>query len=408
MAPAEANESREHALDSLRAVMMLLGIVLHAAISYGVAPLGEAWPLKDKAVSPVCDLLVALIHSFRMPLFFVLAGFFAALLRDRRGMGGMLRNRAKRILAPFLVGWLVLFPLCVVAFWYAMSAEGVNMEEFAQSRRQDRSGPSTMHLWFLNYLVYFYAITALLDVLGRRLGPGVRTRFSGAFRAVAGNVFGRVGVFGLISSLTLLSMRVGALEQSDEFLPKPASLVAHFVFFGVGWLLYGCRDLLPTFGRLAWTQVALAWLVLAPINLAAEIVQFRALPEHNVTAYLITAFTGGPMVWMLIFGITGLFLRHFNRPVPVMRYLTDSSYWLYLAHLPLVVALTGLLAPVPLPALVKLGLVLAIATSLLLLSYHFAVRPTWVGLWLNGRRYPIRRPPLIVREPAVPQPDPVA
>ena len=32
------------------------------------------------------------VHLFRMPMFFVIAGFFAALLVRKRGIAGMLRN----------------------------------------------------------------------------------------------------------------------------------------------------------------------------------------------------------------------------------------------------------------------------------------------------------------------------
>lgn len=118
--PTTADATRYHALDSLRAVMMLLGILLHVCISYTVMPLGEAWPFKDARTSPVFDLTVGIIHVFRMPVFFMMAGFFAALLYTRRGPRGLMLNRLKRILVPFVVGWLVLFPLTGAAFMFAM------------------------------------------------------------------------------------------------------------------------------------------------------------------------------------------------------------------------------------------------------------------------------------------------
>jgi glucans biosynthesis protein C len=42
---------------------------------------------------------------------------------------------------------------------------------------------------------------------------------------------------------------------------------------------------------------------------------------------------------------------------------------------------------VPLPALGKVPLVLAVAVILLVASYDLLVRPTWIGVMLNGRRY---------------------
>ena len=50
---------RIHSLDSLRAIMMLLGVVLHSAITYGNADWGSTWSLKDPiATSSVNDYIV--------------------------------------------------------------------------------------------------------------------------------------------------------------------------------------------------------------------------------------------------------------------------------------------------------------------------------------------------------------
>jgi len=72
---------RIHSLDSLRAIMMLLGLVLHSAITYGNADWGSTWSLKDPiATSSVNDYIVDIIHVFRMQIFFLVAGFFGAML----------------------------------------------------------------------------------------------------------------------------------------------------------------------------------------------------------------------------------------------------------------------------------------------------------------------------------------
>ena len=74
--------SRYHALDALRAAMMFLGIYLHATVAY--SPVG-GWPYKPAQLTTTLDFSVGLIHVFRMPVFYVMAGFFAALLLQRYG-----------------------------------------------------------------------------------------------------------------------------------------------------------------------------------------------------------------------------------------------------------------------------------------------------------------------------------
>lgn len=97
---------RRHDLDALRATAMLLGIVLHAALSFAPIP----WTVSDTQQSEAYVVLFAAIHGFRMPLFFLVSGFFTAMLWRKRGLGGFIKQRVKRIVVPLLVGCLTLIP----------------------------------------------------------------------------------------------------------------------------------------------------------------------------------------------------------------------------------------------------------------------------------------------------------
>ncbi len=99
--------ARRHDLDALRAFAMLLGIALHASMSFVPA----AWMVQDSRPNMGFGLFLAVIHGFRMPLFFLVSGFFTAMLLRRRGVRGLLRQRALRILLPLVVGVLTIVPL---------------------------------------------------------------------------------------------------------------------------------------------------------------------------------------------------------------------------------------------------------------------------------------------------------
>ena len=99
----------------------------------------------------------------------------------------------------------------------------------------------------------------------------------------------------------------------------------------------------------------------------------------------------GVAMWGFIFGFIGLFQALMNHHSPVWRYLADSSYWVYLVHLPLVVTLQIWMFDWVLPAEVKLVLILLIAMPILLVSYHLLVRGTFIGWILNGRTKPVFR-----------------
>src|SRR5262245_53701393 len=62
------------------------------------------------------------IHVFRLPLFFLVAGFFAALMLDRRGTAALVRNRGIRIGIPFVVGVLLVVPVLSACLYWASAA----------------------------------------------------------------------------------------------------------------------------------------------------------------------------------------------------------------------------------------------------------------------------------------------
>ena len=102
-------QQRLHGLDFLRALMMLLGVVLHSAQLYLTMPIIDYY--WDPARSFSMDAILIFINTFRMPVFFLLAGFFMAMLLLRRGEQAMLENRYQRLIVPFV---LFLPPLALV------------------------------------------------------------------------------------------------------------------------------------------------------------------------------------------------------------------------------------------------------------------------------------------------------
>ena len=56
-------------------------------------------------------LLSEWLHSFRMPLFFLIAGFFGRMMLTRYGTAGFLGRRWRRIGLPLMIGVLTFSPI---------------------------------------------------------------------------------------------------------------------------------------------------------------------------------------------------------------------------------------------------------------------------------------------------------
>lgn len=401
MPPAER---RYYGLDALRGGMMMLGIVLHAAESYLAAPPPTVPPIADRSTSLLFDLLFHFIHQFRMPTFFVLAGFFCALLVDKRGLWGTYRNRAARVAAPLAAGCLTILPLTLLLFLdIALSVKyGArdllpDMKLLEQLKRDmhaagfpDR-GPPALHLWFLLYLVYFYLLLPVCGWLARlahRHGPWL-ARVLGAPAMVL--------VFGLFTALTLWPYRGGqVLEGFLFFRPHPPSLVYYGSFFVLGYLLRGFPGFFEAARRHAWRYALLA-AVLFPLALYASHLEYAAGSNPEPAVHLAAVLANGLCTWALVYFFIGCALRYFDYAATWILYASQSSYWVFLVHMPIVLFAAWWLLPYDLPAEVKFAAVVAFTSVLCFTSYHYLVQRTWMSVFLNGRRFDLPWPWRAVR-----------
>jgi glucan biosynthesis protein C len=382
---------RYHSLDALRGAMMLLGIYLHATVAYSRY---GSWPWKDGSTTGLFDVSLGLIHVFRMPVFYCIAGFFGALLLEQRGAPGFLRNRAVRILLPFAVGWAVLFPLVAGIATTAMNLDdpaaipGKYLQFYSSGEVLRHLDP--MHLWFLEYLLIFYAIALATFPLARRL-PGVVAGIDRVFRAIVSSALGPLLLAAVVFPVLCL-MEEGALGDPSGFVPEGKILLTYFVFFAFGWLLYR-NQAFPRLGRAAG---------FVGFGLASALLGFYFIwkshqpgSPQTLAWFLGSAWFLGLSMWLFTFGFTGVCFRLLERPISWIRYVSDASYWLYLTHMPVLLVFQIAVAGTGWPPVLKALVVLAASVPTLLASYHVFVRFTWLGVILNGRRHPIkRRPPL--------------
>src|SRR5512133_2062178 len=150
------SNGRYHALDSMRASMMLLGIYLHVVVGYSV---DGHWPYIDAPPTSALNWRLGLIHAFRMPAFFAMAGFFGALLWTRRGAASFAANRGRRSVLPFALFWAILFPVVVAMMAWIRGGAGEIVPAFRSMEWAHRLHP--LHLWFLEYLILLYILGAL-------------------------------------------------------------------------------------------------------------------------------------------------------------------------------------------------------------------------------------------------------
>jgi len=517
---------RYHALDAFRASAMLLGIIFHAAWMYSPLP-GISPPIIDASGNYVFSYIVYMTHIFRMSGFFLIAGFFAHLVLDRRGTATFVRQRLKRIALPFVVGWAILWPAFFIAYQYGAMETGTYFAPVSPWKlllgihldwQVFLRAYGLTHLWFLNVLLWLSVATLILVWVWRRCvdRPGHLTTKLTDWLAGWMRTPLVIPLLALVSTPPLYFSQWFGITTPLKIVPLWPSFLAYWIYFLVGWLFYARLDLLREFDRrwklhlILGTAVSIAlflfykenanagrltdpqrypvlagneiqqwpsfrarlvqagseetasvarnvWLAMPPSardftttnetvtphqqNALARILNSRVLASTNLTAgvaldtsslppdlvalldqpeaerdpfllnrkWMEWAFPGAIMpsdldlpevrwrkagyslayavsAWCLIFGSLGFFRRCFSHPSAAWRYAADSSYWLYLVHLPIMFAIEISMASLDWPAWIKFPMLLLVAMLIMLPSYHYLVRSTFIGAVLNGAR----------------------
>ncbi|WBS01118.1 acyltransferase family protein [Pseudoduganella sp. SL102] len=391
----QTDERRFHHLDALRASALLIGILLHAIMSFLPGYREAGWPISDASTSTGLGIVYYVIHLFRMPLFFLLAGFFARLLHQKLGTRGLLRNRLRRIALPLVAFYFVVMPSIVVAMvWGArqLDIKAAGKVEYPMPI----IGPPVPwgHLWFLYMLLVIYLVVVLLRAAVARFDTG------GTLRSAAGRLADlsfRTRLAPLILALPIGASLHGAPwwvqwqgipSPIAGLVPNVPSMLAYGGAFLAGWFLHRRQDTLELLAR-DWPLYGAGALlgIAGALAIAGATPKLAVLPLGATgQALYLAAYLGG--MWCATFCAIGVAQRCFAAPSARWRYLADASYWMYLMHLPVVFLLQAWMLTWPLHWSAKLALILAITAALLVGSYHFLVRRTFMGVFLNGRKYP--------------------
>lgn len=401
--PNSASAERLHALDAVRAIALLLGLVLHACMSFIPSPVFPIWIVADSQANAVPAVAFFFIHLFRMAAFFMIAGYFAKLLLERRGTWGFAKNRAIRIAGPLVTFWTpVLMAILACLLWALWIRNGYSFPPGPPPPPITVETFPLTHLWFLWALLLLYA--ALLvgrAAIGAVDGKGTLAR--GADKAM------RLLVMPWGLPLVAAPLAVALYLKADWFMwfgvPTPdTGLVpnaAASVAFGIAFLLgvFIRRNSDALLARIArWWAV---WLLLATglgvasLLLAggARIPNFLVPPEQSVVNASVYALA----VYASAFAALAWALRFLSGHSRALRYLSDASYWVYIVHLPVVMALQVLVHDLGWPWPVKLLVIAGGTAAAALATYELLIRHSFMGRWLNGRKVPWRRgaaPPL--------------
>lgn len=358
---------RLHSFDALRAIVAIFGVVLHCLflqIILSQPNLSLNHAIFSNEQSRIMAFFILWIHSFRLPIFFAISGFFSFYLFQRKGQVSTLQNRWKKIAIPFLVLWLVpilydLFVFSISTIPHAAWQKLFSMNQIGQLGT----------FWFLYYLILIDLFFLLIIVPLRNIMP--------LFKFIKRSTLIFLLILG--SCVSLIFSHDWYTPTDATILPVFSVLIYYGLFFSFGWIV---AEIYPNIiNNIYWQKwrntIWIASLLISGLLFSGYFVLFTGYRDYALMKPI------GEILFSSIAWISMLSLFAFcdsiaNQTNKVWRYLADSAYWIYIAQMPIIMVVTMIFYYNKIDLLVSIPLVIAISLAVLLLSYQLLIR---------GRRY---------------------
>jgi len=229
----------------------------------------------------------------------------------------------------------------------------------------------TLHLWFLYYLFIYQ----LLFYAYRKL-----TLKTPNYRKT------NITLFILLVISQILMKSWTTTNSSSDLIIDPVSFLYYGIFFFWGSVL-AKQDIDKTFNHFQgkrFIALSVALLLITPLFFL-----FKKLnPDSNILGLLTPVVALCSIVFSIstigiIFNLT---LRTIKSASPVISYLLDSSYWIYLWHIIPLILLQSLVNDLDYFIAAKYLFVTISSLIIMIIFYHLFARFTPIGTFLHGKR----------------------
>jgi len=381
LTPPAASAGRLYYMDAARGTMMLLGVFFHTALFY--SPDNHQWVVQGNDTRASFFYLHELILSFRMPVFFMISGYFCPLVLGKLGANAFLANKARRIGVP-LVSAALLINTAQNYLLHVQRHGHLPIRDYLGSAAYWETwinGEWVWHLWFLVNLLVYFLVAYLLARLARH---GVADRVAtglARLRAMRG-----LPLASLILLLPLSNLAIDAvaylLPWTQERVPLGIislhTVLQYVPYFAFGAICYYRESLFRRFTGLHW-QSLLIW--------ACAFAAYVHLPERpdELPMLVLRRYVAFVLAWLGASIVLRLFQILVDSSSRLATVGVDASYTIYLFHHLLVLALGLGFMRLDWSPYLEYALIVTITTGVaLLLHYVLIARSRWLSMLFNG------------------------
>ena len=358
---------RYHNLDFLRAFAMMMGLVMHAPLLFWQPDFAKVFGIENIAPAEEwINIIGRYINNWRMPLFFLLSGFFSVLIIKRKGTSQFIRDRLIRVGLTCLV-FSSLYDIADGSFDF-----------------------TTHHLWFLYELMIFvfcfsflYRVQTIKDLLDREIST----------RILLILFLWLVATVPLANILNNWWHPLAWKPSTTYFDLKLGNMVYYFSYFLVGVIFYSNQHI---FTKLKNSKTILAigilavlafllrvysdYLTLGGIDGLRDLAQMQFDPIMVICNSLLIGVN--TILWCLFFiGLTSKFIVSGSA---ILRWFVELSYPIYIIHIIPIAIMSALFYRAGLSQPVIFVLTIIAGFIVCVILYYILIKFTPLNWLING------------------------
>lgn len=332
---------RRHDIDALRALAFGLLILYHLGMLY-VAE--WTWHVKSSYLSETLQVPMLTVNRWRMDLIFLISGISSALLFAKFSTRDFVKQRAWRLILPFVFGCLVIVPiqpycqgvtngLVEPGFWTFLGRYYTGYSWPENAFDGWKNSFTWNHLWYLLNLIFYTAIMVLLQKpLASRAGQFIQQWFRNLHGA-------RLLIW---PSVVLIAYTL-VLQISS---PDAYKHAIYFSMFVAGWWLATADALWQELARMRRISL-IVMLVSYALYMVVRAYAVAAYEEHNTPLPLFIGIwiLRNVYIWTMLCAILGWGHVYLNRPFRWLPWANEAVYPWYILHQSVIILLAYWLVP---------------------------------------------------------------
>lgn len=353
----------------MRGILMMLGVVLHSALVFEP---NSTWLIHSTRSTYLATLLVDFIHSFRMPAFFIISGFFCLLSIRKHGIHKFLILRCERILVPLIVSVITLNS--IQAFFLDRSGwHSFVFNDYIVN------GNWISHLWFLYYLICYFVLVFVFFNF-KKFIPLKIYQFATVITDCS--LFWLIILaFPLFNIILLILGKIMPVMYSSLFGEFTIFDFVYFSqFFICGLLLCWSNNFLNNFIKLSPIfTIALLFAMVIIFNITTGCSTTYIVLLHKYSQILV--------VWLSCVLCFYIFRNFADKPSKLLLLLSNASYTVFLFHHVLVVAVGLLLIKLNIGGILGMATLNLIVLSISVLIHILLVsKSNFLSYLFNGKK----------------------